>query len=119
MLREISESEYKKIANANPNALDYRKLREKENIIDECYSWILIKNEYPYKEFLNKEVKEHYLIVNKRDGEENIWEFEEIDNQFLMIFLKRLGIEYPKSAIMYKNKDDKSVRKFHIHLIIF
>lgn len=118
-LRTISESEYSKIAKSNPDALNYIKIRDKNIIVEYFESWILIKNEYPYKNFLNKDVFQHYLIVSRDDSKQDIWEFSDLENHFLFAFLEKLGKKYPKSAVMYKNNNDKSIKKFHIHLIVF
>lgn len=116
MIREISESKYKKIAQKNQDALNFQKV--KNRIVDRFGDWLLIANEYPYIEILENKVHGHYLIINESDNEESLSDFKKESLINLFDFLEKLEKENPESIVFFKNKNSKSIKKFHIHFIL-
>jgi diadenosine tetraphosphate (Ap4A) HIT family hydrolase len=120
----VLQEQYREEIKKNSNILDYPKiLEEKKVILDIPYTnWLVVKNKFPYLEYEEMPVARHHLLIPKMNDLEELEDLESCDFDDIKETIKEYKKSLrPKQALIISFKDrceDRSIKKFHIHLIV-
>jgi hypothetical protein len=123
MKRNISEKEYKKEAEARWDCLNAKYLRADTCVLLRTTVAVkVVEDKYKYLDYNGKKVKTHFLIIPMLDSVTSFTEFLGEVSQLQMNELEHIlcnTADGNESLWLWKDERDRSIKKFHIHYLIF